>query len=250
MALRSLKDFFFAGVDARTEAPRLGADIDVETQALISLSEAVQGEITDRAATDRDQRSYPPLYQRAADLLADDVLRLLAHRTLIPRTVLVEYLKILFAFHLALYHLKIMKLLPAMVRGEKNASAGRRVLPRRHWTAGLAVPPGSPSGAPRAWFGRIPGFVRATFTVKKLNDLARVPGEARPAAPAARGLLPGERPAGAARHQVPQGANGYAYAAGRLSAIEAARDPGEDDDPGLRTSSCSSAWTSSPPTSR
>ena len=148
VALRGLKDFFFAGVDARTEAPRLGDDIDVETQALISLSEAVKGEITDRAAADRDRRSYPPLYQEAADLLADDVLRLLVHRQLIPRTVLVEYLKILFAFHLALYHLKIMKLLPAMVRGDKNASAERRVLPRRHRPAGLAAPPGSPSGAP------------------------------------------------------------------------------------------------------
>ena len=50
-ALGGLKDFFFAGVDARTEAPRLGAEIDVETQALISLSEAVQGQITDRPVT-------------------------------------------------------------------------------------------------------------------------------------------------------------------------------------------------------
>ena len=64
MALGDLKQFFFAGVDAPTKAPRPGADIDVETQALISLSDAVQNEISDRAATDRDHRSYPPLYQR------------------------------------------------------------------------------------------------------------------------------------------------------------------------------------------
>ena len=122
-ALGGLKDFFFAGVDARTEASRLGAEIDVETQALISLSEAVRGQITDRPVTDRDRRSYPPLYQEASDLLANDVLRLLYHRHLIPRTVLVDYLKILFAFHLALYHLKIMKLLPAMIRGDRPAPA-------------------------------------------------------------------------------------------------------------------------------
>ena len=152
VALAQLKDFFFAGVDARTEAPRLGDDIDVETQALISLSEAVKGEITDRASGDRDRRSYPPLYQEASDLLADDVLRLLYHRHLIPRTVLVDYLKILFAFHLALYHLKIMKLLPAMVRGDRASTAGRRVLPRRHRTAGQRARPGSPSGAPPTWY--------------------------------------------------------------------------------------------------
>ena len=118
------------------------------------------------------RRSYPPLYQQAADQLADDVLRLLVHREFIPRTVLVEYLKILFAFHLALYHLKIMKLLPALVRGDKNASARRRVLPRRHRPAGLRARHRLAERSAAAWFGRIPAFVRATFTVKKLDDFA------------------------------------------------------------------------------
>jgi hypothetical protein len=228
IALSTLKDFFFAGVDARTETPRLGDDIDVETQALISLSEAVKGEITDRAAGDRDRRSYPPLYQQASDLLADDVLRLLVHRKLIPRTVLVDYLKILFAFHLALYHLKIMKLLPALVRGDKSASAD----------GGLFLDvTGLPDSGPArlaersavAWFGRIPGFVRATFTVKKLDDLAqhlakrgqlrRSPGGSFPVSDLLALLGPRMRE------------ERVRYAAGRLSAIEAAREPGEDDDP-------------------
>ena len=169
---RDLKNFFFAGVDAPTEAPRLGDDIDVETQALISLSETVQIEITDRRVTDRDRRSYPPLYQEAADLLADDVLRLLSHRDLIPRTVLVEYLKIL------------LRLPPRAVSPEDHEAAARygprreepcrrrRVLPRRHRPAGQRGLRGSPSGARPRWYGRIPGFVRATFTVKKLDDFA------------------------------------------------------------------------------
>ena len=71
-ALAQLKDFFFAGVDPHTEAPRLGDDVDVETQALISLSEILKLEITDRASGAR-RRSYPPLYARASDLLADDI---------------------------------------------------------------------------------------------------------------------------------------------------------------------------------
>ena len=37
------------------------------------------------------------------------------HQDRMPRTVLVDYLKTLFAFHLALYHLRMMKLLPAAV---------------------------------------------------------------------------------------------------------------------------------------
>ena len=128
------------------------------------------------------------------------MLRLLVHRRLIPRTVLVDYLKILFAFHLALYHLKIMKLLPAMVRGDKNASADGGF-----FLDATGLPD---SGAARLaersaalWFGRIPGFVRATFTVKKLDDFGAAPGEPRPAQQAARRLLPGKRPAGTARAQ-------------------------------------------------
>lgn len=231
VALSSLKEFFFAGVDSRTEAPQLGADIDVETQALISLSEAVKGEITDRAATDKDRRSYPPLYQEASDLLADDVLRLLFHQHLIPRTVLVDYLKILFAFHLALYHLKAMKLLPAMVRGDNGAGADGGFfldvtgLPDSH-AARLAEVSAS------TWFGRIPDFVRATFTVKKLDDLAQHL--------ARRGQL--SRPPGGffkvsdllallgPRHRKER----LTYAAGRLTAIEeAARSAGEDEDAAL-----------------
>lgn len=227
IALRMLKDFFFAGVDARTEAPRLGGDIDVETQALISLSEAVRGQIADRAAG-IPRRSYPPLYQQAADQLADDMLRLLVHREFVPRTVLVEYLKILFAFHLALYHLKIMKLLPAMVRGDKNASADGEFF--------LDVT-GLPDSAPArlaglsaaAWFGRIPSFVSATFTVKKLDDFAQHL--------ARRNLLP--RPPGGifrVSDLLPLLGPRYReerlrYAAGRLSAIEDTREPGADDDP-------------------
>lgn len=225
-ALSGLKEFFFAGVDSLTETPRLGDDVDVETQALISLSDAVREEIADRA-DNRARRSYPPLYQEASDLLADDVLRLLVHQPLIPRTVLVEYLKILFAFHLALYHLKIMKFLPAMVRGDRNAT------PNGGFFLDVTGLPGT--GAARlaersaaAWLNRIPGFVRATFTVKKLDDLAQHLAN--------RGQL--SRPPGGffmVSDVLPLlgpkvREERLRFAAGRLSGIDATRNPGEDDD--------------------
>ena len=148
--LAHLKEFFFAGVDARTEPRDLGDDIDVETQALISLSEAVKDEIT----RPRGHRPRPSVLPAALPGSGGPARGRRAHgclstSELIPRTVLVEYLKILFAFHLALYHLKIMKLLPAMVRDEENAERRRRVLPRRHRPADSAARPGSPSGAPQ-----------------------------------------------------------------------------------------------------
>lgn len=169
--LEHLKNFFFDGLDKRTESPTLDADIDVETQALINLSEAVKRDITDRPASAKDRRSHPPLYPEASDLLVEDVLRLLFHRDLIPRSVLVDYLKILFAFHLALYHLRILKLLPSLVRGEHARPGGGLFLD----VVGI---PGTPTArlaerSAAVWFGRIPDFVRATFTVKRLDDLAR-----------------------------------------------------------------------------
>ncbi|GAA3509191.1 hypothetical protein FHR32_006628 [Streptosporangium album] len=172
-ALRYLKEFFFAGVDANTETPKLGAEIDVETQALINLSEAVRKDITDRPAGGKDRKSHPshpPLYPGASDLLVEDVVRLLFHKHLIPRSVLVDYLKILFAFHLALYHLQIMKLLPARVKGEQSSPNGGFFLD----VAGI---PGTPAAqlaerGASVWYGRIPEFVRATFCLKKLDDFA------------------------------------------------------------------------------
>ncbi|GGK89313.1 hypothetical protein Sme01_49580 [Sphaerisporangium melleum] len=170
-ALQYLKTFFFAGVDPSTEAPELGSEIDVETQALINLSEAVRRDITDRAAAVKDRRSYPPLYPDASDLLVEDVVRLLFHQHLIPRSVLVDYLKILFAFHLALYHLRVMKVLPAMLKGEQPKAEGGFFLD----VEGI---PGTPAArlaerCASVWYGRIPEFVRATFAVKKLDDFAQ-----------------------------------------------------------------------------
>src|SRR5262249_5239302 len=116
-------------------------------------------------------RPSPPLYPEAAELLADDVLRLLFHKDLIPRSVLVEYLKILFAFHLALYHLQIMKLLPALVRGERPGPDGGFFLDVGGVPGTAAARLAERSAA--VWYDRIPEFVRATFMVKKLDRFAQ-----------------------------------------------------------------------------
>jgi hypothetical protein len=171
MAVEILRTFFFDGADRRTEAPPLGEDIDVETQALISLSEAERTAVTDHGdRKGKNARSYPPLYPEASDLLADDVLRLLRHRGLVPRGVLIDYMKILFAFHLALYHLRIMKLLPALVKGTADGSGGGLFLDVEAIGGTRVARLAERSAA--AWLSRIPEFVRATFVVKKLDDFS------------------------------------------------------------------------------
>lgn len=169
--LRLLRNFFFAGVDANTETPLHGAQIDVETQALINLSEAVRRDITDLRMQEKGRGPYPPLYQRACDLLVEDIVDLLFHKELIPRSVMVEYLKVLFAFHLALYHLQIMKLLPALIRGERPAPDGGFFLDVGGVPGTAAAELAERSAA--VWYDRIPEFIRATFTVKKLDEFAQ-----------------------------------------------------------------------------
>jgi hypothetical protein len=135
------------------------------------LSEIVKDQIYDRADRSRPRRSYPPLLADAADLLVDDVLRLLFHRDLIPRSVFVDYLKILFAFHLALYHLRIIKQLPRLASGQPAAEDFGLFLDAVGTTDSATARLAQRSAY--VWFARIPEFVRATFIVKKLDEFAR-----------------------------------------------------------------------------
>ncbi|KIH97638.1 hypothetical protein LP52_18205 [Streptomonospora alba] len=166
-----LKDFFFAAVDPHTGRARPDVAIDVEAQALINLWEAAEADIHDREDKSRRNPDHPPLLQDACDLLADDLMRLLFHEELIPRSVLVDYVKILFAFHLALYHLRLLKALPAQVSGQRTEAGAALFLDVQNLpgtaTARLA------ERSAEAWFDRIPKFVQAGFTVKKLDEFAR-----------------------------------------------------------------------------
>lgn len=117
-AIDELKRFFRVGIDPLTGRDQ-AATLDVETQALLRLST----QIKDIARDDNDKERSTPVCLGASDVLAEDVRRLLAYQRIIPRSVLVEYLKALFAFHLALYHLRLGKLLPALIAAGSNSFA-------------------------------------------------------------------------------------------------------------------------------
>ena len=108
----ALRRFFFAGVDPHTDRYDSSVRVDVETQALLHFDRQVTVDMRDSQEPER----FPPVCVGQADLLADDTLRLLAYEPHMPRSVLVDYLKTLFAFHLGLYYLRTIKLLPALVR--------------------------------------------------------------------------------------------------------------------------------------
>jgi hypothetical protein len=189
-AIAGLKAFFFEGVDPNTQLEDASVMVDVETQALLSLNTA---EVTQDAPLTGSRVPTPPLCIGSADLMADDLVRLLQYRTKIPRSVMVEYLKILLAFHLALYHLRLMKLLPELVKRKgseticqpsrcpvKPASEDR---PQGDCPYQIALfldvqnQPGTRVSelaeiSAELHYRRIPGFVRAYFMTKKLDEFA------------------------------------------------------------------------------
>lgn len=184
----ALKKFFFPGVDAVTGKFELSSKIDVETQALLRFDQQITQDLRDSTPPDR----HKPICIGQADILADDILRLLAYEPYIPRSVLVDYLKTLMAFHLALYHLKLLQMLPKLVKqrtdndlcttkecpinpGLDNALEG---CPYR---VALVVDMGDVNNPHMAELARkstdrlyrqIPAFVQANFVVKKLDEMA------------------------------------------------------------------------------
>ena len=186
--LDSLKRFFFPGVDPHTDRYDASATVDVETQALLHFDRQVTVDMKES----QDPKRFPPLCVGQADLLADDVLRLLAYEPYIPRSVLVEYLKTLFAFHLGLYFLRTMKLLPALVRRRSAdptcAPANCPVAPGGmhahgncpYWIyllADLGHDPDGPMAELAAHsvdvhYRHIPRYVQSHYLLRKLDEFA------------------------------------------------------------------------------
>lgn len=77
-ARTDLTNFFFPGVDLITDTYDARAQVDVETQALLRLDQQVKGDTRDPKPPDR----FPPLCLPHADLLAEDVSRLLAYQAI------------------------------------------------------------------------------------------------------------------------------------------------------------------------
>lgn len=186
-AIEQLKRFFFRGHDKVTGRSDAATVLDVETQALLRLTE----EVDDAPDTRSGRDSFTPMCVGAADLLAEDIKRLLFYERHITRSVMVDYLKVLLAFHLALYHLRLFKLLPALVkRRDANPICAPSACPMDSKSAddphgdcpyrlGIFIDvAGLPGRAVTrlaarsadAHYRRIPSFVKAYYVFKKLDD--------------------------------------------------------------------------------
>ena len=71
----ALKRFFFPGIDLVTDKYDTGVSVDVETQALLRFNQQVESDMRDSKVP---QKEFP-LCIGQADLMADDILRILAY---------------------------------------------------------------------------------------------------------------------------------------------------------------------------
>jgi hypothetical protein len=185
----SLKRFFFTAIDMVTDRYNSSISIDVETQALLRLDSQV-------AALDANDSKelirVEPLCIGQADILADDILRLLTYEPFMPRSVLVDYLKTLMAFHLSLYHIKLLKIVPQFVKQHcGNTHCGIASCPVNPsfddamdgcpYHIALVVDMGDVNNPQMAHlaqlsaesiYRKIPAFIQANFAVKKLDEMA------------------------------------------------------------------------------
>jgi hypothetical protein len=189
-ALRELKRFLFPDMDWNLDkVQQTTTKIDVETQAILHLDNQVKNkeDIADRT---RNPESYPALCMGRANVFAEDILRLLAYENYMPRSVLVDYLKTLFAFHLALYQLHIFKLLPELVKQPRRPlpcqvkgcplAPGKTLPGGCPYHSGLVVEMGDTGNvhmlelAQRSadiHYRRIPAFIQAQLIIKNLHDM-------------------------------------------------------------------------------
>jgi hypothetical protein len=186
-AIQHLKSFFFDGFNRVTRELDSSTLTDIETATLLHFLSQRKDTPNAKEGSDR----HPPMCLGSADLMADDVQRLLLYRDFMPRSVMVEYMKLLLSFHLGLYHLRLLKLLPAWEHLKKaDALCSEETCPVRPREAlapqgdcpyklGLFVDltgDANSAVAKRAvqsadsYLRRIPGFIRSYFVAKRLDE--------------------------------------------------------------------------------
>lgn len=188
-AIEHLKTFFFDGFDKVTRELNESALTDIETATLLHFLSQRKDTADSRSGGDR----FAPVCIGSADLMAEDVQRLLLYKQFMPRAVMVEYLKVLLSFHLALYHLRLLKLLPAWQKLEgANSLCVESACPMKPresrapqgdcpYTLNLFVDLTGNAESPTAtlaersadsYYRRIPSFVRSYFAAKKLDEFS------------------------------------------------------------------------------
>ena len=116
--LSQLTKYLSKGWDDKNSTVIKAEDLDVDTAGILYLTQNIK----DKREMNTEANIIPkPFLTRQSALFTDDIRRLLVYKDKLPRTVFIDYLRILCGFHLTLYTLKVIYLLPEMVEaGSRN----------------------------------------------------------------------------------------------------------------------------------
>ncbi len=107
-----LVKYLSKGWDKQTGEIVCTEDLDVDTTGILYITKPLR----ERKNMNRDADVIPlPFLKKQTGLFNDDIRRLLMYKDKLPRAVFIDYLRILCGFHLALYTMKVIYLLPRMI---------------------------------------------------------------------------------------------------------------------------------------
>jgi hypothetical protein len=116
--IRELRTYLDRGRDPATGRYDGRTDLDIETLTVLKLV----AELDNLHASAEKVAEAPPTCIGQARVLADDVQRLLAYAEVVPRPVMIDYLKTVFGLHVGLYTLRLAKQLTGWI-GDKRPHA-------------------------------------------------------------------------------------------------------------------------------
>ncbi|MBI5068729.1 MAG: hypothetical protein HZB56_10855 [Deltaproteobacteria bacterium] len=207
-ALHDLEAYLDRGRSPATRQYDGSTKLDLETLTVLKLVE----DISDRHPSTELVAPHPPVCIGQSRVLCDDVQRLLAYADVVPRPVMIEYLKALFGLHLGLFTLRVARQLPSWIRegapspecvdcpvsgGAETPFSGCPHVVRftvdmgGDWRSRMARM--AQADAVRE-FGRTAELVRAIFTVNQLLRYARENGATHVTGPAEAVTLLRDRP--------------------------------------------------------
>jgi hypothetical protein len=116
-ALVDLKDYLDRGRDPNTDRYDGRTKIDLETLTVLKLVQDLPKLV---ASGGEPVASSPPTCTGQSRVLCDDVQRLLAYQDVVPRPVMIDYLKTVFGLHVALYTLRLSRQLAGWLRDRES----------------------------------------------------------------------------------------------------------------------------------
>jgi len=108
-----LKDFLAEGWDPITNSINANANLDVDSLGLLQITKFYKPGFSDSKST---LNQIKPLLIDQAKLYTEDIRRILVYKRLIPRNVIIDYIKTITSFHLSIYYKKLVYSLPLMVK--------------------------------------------------------------------------------------------------------------------------------------